>query len=101
MANSGEWISDLEDRRVEINKNNRQNSLKNDSLRDIWDNVKCSDHHSAEVPQGEGREERKRSFIKEIMAGKFLNLGKETDVQVQVQESRRIPNMRNPNRPTP
>ena len=40
-----------------------------------------------------------KNVFNEIMAKKFSRLKKETDFQVQ--EARRVPNKKNPNRPTP
>ena len=39
------------------------------------------------------------SKFEKIMAEKFSNLGKETDIQVQ--EEQRVPNEMNPQKPTP
>ena len=42
-----EWISDLEDKRVEITKakQNKEKRMKRleDTLRDLWDNIKCTE----------------------------------------------------------
>ena len=55
-----EWINDLEDRMVEITatEQNIEKRMKRnqDSLRDLWDNIKCSNICIIEVPEGEERE---------------------------------------------
>ena len=45
------------------------------------------------------REKGVKDIFDEIMAENFLNLKMETDIQVQ--ETQRVPNKVNPNRPTP
>ena len=51
------WISDLEDRMVEFTamEQNKENRIKRneDSLRDLWDNIKCNKIHIIGVPEGE------------------------------------------------
>ena len=55
-----ERISDLEDRMVEITamEQNREKRIKRneDSLRDLWDNIKHNNIHIIGVPEGEERE---------------------------------------------
>ena len=46
ITEAEEWISDLEDKRVEIttsaqNKEKRMKRIE-DSLRDLWENIKCA-----------------------------------------------------------
>ena len=50
------------------------------------------------IPKGEERGKGIENVFEEIMAEKFPNLKKETDMQVQ--EAQRVPNKINPNRPT-
>ena len=55
-----EQISELEDRLVEItakeqNKDKRT-KINEDSLKDLWDNIKCTNIHIVGVPEGEERE---------------------------------------------
>ena len=54
-----EWIDDLEDRMVEITATEQhiENSVKRneDSLRDLWDNIKCTYIRIIEAPEGEER----------------------------------------------
>ena len=56
-----EQINDLEDRMVEItaseqNTQKRMEKKKEDSLRDLWDNIKRTNIHIIGVPEGEERE---------------------------------------------
>ena len=55
-----ERISDLEDRMVEFSaaEQNKEKRMKRneDSLRDLWDNIKHNNIHIIEVPEGEERE---------------------------------------------
>ena len=61
ITETDEWVSDLEDRIVEItgaeqNIENRMGKKKNeDSLRDLWD-IKHTNIHIIGIPEGEERE---------------------------------------------
>ena len=57
-----------------------------DSLRDLWDNVKCLNIQITGVPE----EENKRKVMRKY----FPKMGKE--IATQVQETQRIPNKINP-----
>ena len=82
------------------NSKNKKKSLKNeDSLKDLWDNIKSTNICIIKVPEGEEREKGVKNIFDEIMAEKFSNTNQKTDIQVQ--ESQRVPNKRNPKRPTP
>ena len=56
-----EQISDLEDRMVQINtvKQNTEKRLKRneDSLRDLWNNIKCTNIRIIGVPEGKERKD--------------------------------------------
>ena len=80
-----EWINDLEDRMVEITatEQNIEKRMKRneDSLRDLWDNIKRTNIHIIGVP---GREEKGSEKIsEEVIAKHFPNMGKEIVNQVQ------------------
>ena len=60
-----------------------------DSLRDLWDNIKCTNIHIIEVPEGEEREKVPEKICEEIIVENFPNMGKEIDTQVQ--EAQRVP----------
>ena len=70
-----------------------------DSLRDIWDNIKHTNIQIIGVPEEE--EEKKKGYEKifeEIIVGNFLN--KEKEIVNQVQEAQRVPYRINPRRNT-
>ena len=62
ITEAEEWISDLLERLVEITaiKQNIEKRMKRneDSLRDFWDNIKCTNIHIIGVPEGEERERK-------------------------------------------
>ena len=60
-----------------------------DSLRDLWDNIKHTNIHIIVVGEGEEREKEVENIFENTIAEKFPNLGKETDIQVQ--EAQRVP----------
>ena len=70
-----------------------------DSLRDLWDNIKHSNIHIIGVPEGEEREKGPKKIFEEIIVENFPNMGKE--IATQVQEAQRIPYRINPRRNTP
>ena len=70
-----------------------------DSLRDFWDNIKCTNIHIIGVPEEEEQEKGPEKIFEEIIADNFLNMGKETVNQVQ--EAQRVPGRTNPRRNTP
>ena len=77
-----------------------QNKVKRteDSLRDIWDNIKCTNLGIMGVPE----EEKKKGYEKifeEIIVEIFPNMEKE--IVNQVQEAQRVPYRISPRRNTP
>ena len=70
-----------------------------DSLRDLWNNIKHPNSRITGVPEGEQREKGPEKIFEEIIAEKFLNVGKE--IVNQVQETQRVPDRINPRRNTP
>ena len=103
ITEAEEWINDLEDRMVETTgiKQNIEKRMKRneDSLRDLWDNLKCTNIHIIGVPEGEEREKGPEKIFEEIIAENFPNMGKE--IVNQVQEAQRVPGRINPRRNTP
>ena len=103
ISETKEWISDLEGRVVEITtkEQNKEKRMKRneDSLRDVWDNIKCTNIHIVRVPDGEGREKGPEKVFEEIIVENFPNMEKE--MVTQVQEVQRVPGRINPRRNMP
>ena len=91
ITEAEERISDLENKIVEIttaeqNKEKRMKRIE-DSQRDLWDNIKCTNIQIIGV-----QEEKKKGtekIFEEIIVENFPNMGKE--ILNQVQEAQRIP----------
>ena len=104
ITEAEEWINDLEDRMVEItatepNIGKRITKKRNeDSLRYLWDNIKCINICIIGVPEGEEREKGPEKIFEEIIAENFPNMGKE--IVNQVQEAQRVPGRINTRRNT-
>ena len=54
-----------------------------ESLRELWDNVKRNNIHMIGVPEGEERERRGQKIFQEIIAQNIPNMGKEPLTQFQ------------------
>ena len=54
-----------------------------DSLRDLWDNIKCTNILIIGFPEGEEKEKAPEKIFEEIIAENILNMGKEIVNQVQ------------------
>ena len=67
-----------------------------DSLRDIWDNIKCTNIHIRGIPEGKEREKGPEKICEEIIAENTSNMGKE--IVNLVQEAQRVPGRINPRR---
>ena len=76
MENRLEEITDAEQKREKRLKTNEE------SLRDLWDNVNCTNIHIIGVPEVEEREETEKIF-QEIIAENFPKMGKEPLTQIQ------------------
>ena len=50
-----------------------------DSLIDLWDNIKCTNIHIIGVPEGEEREKGPEKIFEEIIVENFPNMRKEID----------------------
>ena len=102
ISEAEERISDLEDKIVEIttaehNKDKRTKRIE-DSLRDLWENIKCTNIRIIVVPEEEKKKGTEKIF-EEIIVKNFPNMGKE--IVNQVQEAQRVPYWINPRRNTP
>ena len=68
-----------------------------DSLRDLWDNIKCTKIQIIEVPEEEKKKKLYEKFFEEIIVENFPNMEKE----IVVQEAQRVPYRINPRRNMP
>ena len=69
-----------------------------DSLRDLWDNIKCTNIQIIGVPEEEEKKKGYLKFFEEIIVENFPNMEKE--IVNQVQEAERVPYRINPRRNT-
>ena len=103
ITEAEERISDLEDRMVEFTaaeqKKEKRMKRNEDSLRDLWDNIKRNNIQIIGVPEGEEREKRPEKIFEWTIVENFHNMGKE--IATQVQEVQRVPYRINPRRNTP
>ena len=103
ITEAEERKSDLEDRMVEFTaaEQNKEKRMKRneDSLRDVWDNIKCTNICIIGVPEGEEREKGPEKVFEEIIVENFPIMGKE--IATQVQEAQQVPYRINPRRNTP
>ena len=58
-----------------------------DSLRDLWDNIKRNNIFIIGVPEGEEREKVLKKIFEEIIVKNSPNMGKEITTQVQEVQS--------------
>ena len=70
-----------------------------DSLRDLWDNIKCINSRPIGVPEEEEKNKGSEKIFEEIRVENFPNMGKE--IVNQVQEAQRVPYRINPRRKMP
>ena len=85
-------ITDEEQKREKRLKTNEE------SLRELWDNVKCTNIRIIGVPEGEEREKGTEKILQEIKAKNFPNMGKKS--LTQIQQAQRVPYKINPRRNT-
>ena len=86
-------ITDAEQKREKRLKRNEE------SLRELLDNVKRTNIHIIEVPEGQERENGTEKIFQEIIAEKFPHMGKEP--LTQIQEAQQVPYKINPGRNIP
>ena len=81
-------------------KQNKEKRMKRneDSLRDLWDNIKCNNICIIGVPEGEERQKGPEKIFEEIIVKNLPNMGKE--IATQVQEAQRVSGRINPRRNT-
>ena len=103
ITEAEQWISDLEDKLVEIttteqNKEKRMKRIE-DSLKDFWGNIKCTNIRIIGVPEEEEKKKGTEKIFQEIIVENFPNMGKE--ISNQVQEAQRVPYRINPRKNAP
>ena len=103
ITEAEERISDLEDRMVEFTaaeqKKEKRMKRNEDSLRDLWDNIKHNNIHIIGVPEGEEREIEPKKIFEEIIVENFRNMG--TKIATQVHEAQRVLGRKNIRRNKP
>ena len=82
ITEAEEWISELEDKMVEItameqNEEKRMRRIE-DSLGDLWDNTKHTNIQIIGVPEEEEKEKRSQKIFEEIIVENFPNM--ETEI---------------------
>jgi len=70
-------ITDVKQKREKRLKTNEE------SLRELWDNVKHNNNHIIGVPEGEEREKETEKILHEIIAKNFPSMGKDPLAQIQ------------------
>ena len=70
-----------------------------DSLRDLWDHIKCTNIRIIGVPEKEEKKKGYEKIFEEIIVENFPNM--KTEIVNQVQEEQRVPYRINPRRNTP
>ena len=70
-----------------------------ESLRDLWDNIQCTNIRIIGVSEEEGKKKGTEKIFEEIIVENFPNLGEE--IVNQVQEAQRVPYRITPRRKTP
>ena len=68
-------------------------------MRSPWDNFKKSNIRIIGVPKGQGKNQEIGSLFEKLMKENFPNMVKEIDIQVQ--ETQRVPHKMDAKRPTP
>ena len=81
---------------AEQNKEKRMKRIE-DTLRDLWDNVKRTNIRIIGVPVEEEKKKGTEKIFEEIIIENFPNMGKE--IVNQVQEAQRVPYRINPRKP--
>ena len=72
--------------RITAEEQNRVKRMKRteDSIRDLWDSIKCTNIPIIGVPEAEEKKKRYEKIFEQIIVENFLNMGK--DIVNQVQE---------------
>ena len=93
ITEAEELISDLEDKIVEktTTEKNKEKRMKRmeESLRDLWDNIKCTNIRIIGVPEEEEKKKGTEKIYEDVTVENFPNMGKE--IVSQVQEAQIVP----------
>ena len=91
ITEAEERISDLKDRMVELTaaEHNKEKRMKRneDSLRDLWDSIKCNNIRVIGAPKGEEREKGPEKIFEEIIVENFPKMGNKIATQLQEAQS--------------
>ena len=83
ITEAEEWISGLEDRMVEFTaaeqKKEKRMKRNEDSLRDLWDNIKHNNIYIIGAPEGEEREKGPEKIFEESIVKNFPKMGKRSE----------------------
>ena len=77
ISEAEERISELEDKMVEITSEEQNKVKRRNSLRDLWDNIKCTNIRIIRVPEEEERKNGYEKIFEEIIVENFPNMEKE------------------------
>ena len=82
-------------------RGNKEKPIKRneDNLRDLQDNMKCSNIRIIGLPEEEDKKKDHEKILEEIIVENFPKMGKE--IITQVQETQRVPSRINPKQNTP
>ena len=70
MDEAGNEINDLEHKKAKSNTSEQEEKgihKNDDSVSSLWDNFKCSNIHTTEVPEGEEKQQEIRNLFEKIM----------------------------------
>ena len=93
-------LEQKEEINIEPEQNEETRFQKNEKLRNLWDNFKCSNIRIIGMPEGEEEDLETENLFEKIMKENLPNLAKEMDFQ-EVQEAQRVPKKLDPRKHTP
>ena len=99
ITEAEEWISELKDRMVELNRIKKKNEENWGQSRRIWDSIKHTNIRIIGVPEEEEKKKGTEKIFEEVRVENFPNMGKE--IVDQVQEVQRVPHRIKPRRNMP
>ena len=76
-----------EDKRFKKKQTQKQTNKNEDGISSLWDNLKRSNIHLIQAPEGEEKEQEFGNLFEKVMKENFPNLVKEIDMQVQEAQS--------------